>query len=65
MSKKRYRPEEMIGWQQGESVCAGFAPCCHFLSTWQRAQPAENAGMTGGYGRAPIRSEVKRSIQLS
>jgi len=24
MSKKRYRPEEMIGWQQGESVCAGF-----------------------------------------
>jgi hypothetical protein len=32
MSKKRYRPEEMIGWQQGESVCAGFAPCCHFLS---------------------------------
>jgi hypothetical protein len=23
-------------------------PFWHFLSTWQRAYPAENAGMTGG-----------------
>ena len=32
MPKKRYLPEEIIGKQQGESVCTGFAFSCHFLS---------------------------------
>lgn len=25
LSKKRFPPEEIIRWQQGEAVCAGFA----------------------------------------
>ena len=32
MAKKRYRSEEIIRLQQGESVCAGFAFSCHSLS---------------------------------
>jgi hypothetical protein len=32
MPKKQYPQEESIDEQGGETVCAGFAFCCHFLS---------------------------------
>ena len=46
MSKKRYRPEEIIRLQQGESVCAGFAFPCHFLSS-----PVTSCPLEGGPNR--------------
>jgi len=32
MSKNRYQTEEIIRSQREQSVCAGFAFPCHFLS---------------------------------
>jgi hypothetical protein len=32
MPKKRYRPDESIEEQRRQTVCAGFAFSCHFLS---------------------------------
>jgi hypothetical protein len=50
MPKKQYRQEESIDEQGGETVCAEFAFCCHFLS-----QTGTSCPFDGGLNRLKTR----------